>query len=433
LRQEKWYYAYGLANVAAGGSSILLPLYAIHLGADAGEVGLLAAAASLVSVPASIGWGYLSDRWKARKYFVVLGFLGMTVSFFLMAFVDSLYWLVLINGFFSLWWIASASLATVMIVETENRSNWEKRIAFFNYIVGFGWLAGLIGGFGWTGFFNLHLSQDLSFQYLFLLFSFVSLVAFITSLFWIPEKVKFKKRTLKNALLIRGSLVTERFRFLPSRIYFTLSPNKIITTLKRTSKRLNYFLVAVLCTFMGFSIFFVPLPVWLKESVGFSVNEIFLLFIANSFASAAFNNKAGELINTLGVKRSVATSLFARIFLFPIVLVPLLLRNPVLITGGIAVILFLVGITWTTINIGNSLILASITSSGLKGQIFGIYNGIIGVSGILGALLGGYIAKLLGYLSAFLCASLLVLIGTGFFHLYSKLEAENKPENSTFG
>ncbi|MEF8850196.1 MAG: hypothetical protein V5A77_06300 [Candidatus Bipolaricaulota bacterium] len=37
--EQRWFYAYGLANVAAGGSSILLPLYALYLGADIGGIG----------------------------------------------------------------------------------------------------------------------------------------------------------------------------------------------------------------------------------------------------------------------------------------------------------------------------------------------------------------------------------------------------------
>lgn len=413
--EQGWFYAYGLANVAAGGSSILLPLYALHLGADAGEVGLLAAAGSIVSIPASILWGLLSDKWGIRKLFIALGFLGTSVSFVLMAFAKSLSWLILVNGLFSLWWIASASLATVIIIEKEEKAHWESKIALFNFVVNFGWLVGLAIGFGWSGFSTSFFTTELSFLSLFLLFGLVSMGAFLASLFLIPGKGKLKISSLKAPILVRGALTTERFRYLPSRIYFIISPGKLISTIKKVSPELSYFLISVVLSFTGFTMFFVPLPVWLKESLGLSDNIIFLLFIINALANTVFNNRAGSTIKNLGNVKAVALSLIARIILFPAVLLPVIFNTTPLTVGGIGVVLFLIGLTWTVINIGNSVFLANLASNRLKGQIFGIYNGAIGLSGVLGALTGGYIAKFSGYVGSLICASVLIVAGTAFF------------------
>jgi len=80
--------------------------------------------------------------------------------------------------------------------------------------------------------------------------------------------------------------------------------------------------------------------------------------------------------------------------LFPVAILPLVFGKEALVFGGIAFILFAVGISWTLINIANSLILTNISSEQVKGQVFG-------VSGVLGALIGGYLAKFLDYLGAF--------------------------------
>jgi len=423
--EQRWFYAYGLVNVAAGGSSILLPLYALYLGADAGGVGLLAAAGSVVSIPASILWGLLSDRWKARKLFTALGFFGISASFVLMALAKSLFWLILANGFFSLWWIASASLATVMIIEKEERANWEGKIALFNFIVSFGWLIGLVIGFGWSGFSTSFVTKELSFLSLFLLFGLVSMGAFLASLFLVPGKGKLKIGFLKAPILVRGALTTERFRYLPSRIYFTLSPGKLFSTLKKVSPELNYFLISVVLSYTGFAIFFVPLPVWLKESVKLSDNIIFLLFIVNAFANTAFNNRAGNTIKNLGVTKAVSTSLIIRVLILPTILLPLTFTSRPLTVGGIGVVLFLVGITWTVINIGNSVFLANLASNRLKGQAFGLYNGTIGLSGVFGALMGGYIAKFSGYIGSLICASVLIAGGTAFFFKSARLNEKS--------
>ncbi|MCF7890749.1 MFS transporter [Candidatus Bipolaricaulota bacterium] len=427
--EQSWFYAYGLANIAAGGSSILLPLYALHLGADAGGVGLLAAAASVVSIPASILWGNLSDRWKVRKLFIALGFLGISASFVLMALTKSLFWLILVNGFFSLWWIASASLATVMIIEREEKVHWESKIALFNFVVSLGWLMGLVIGFGWSGFSTSLFTKELSFLSLFLLFGFVSSGAFIVSVLLIPEKSKFNIKSIRAPILVRGALTTERFRYLPSRIYFILSPGKLVSTLKKVSPELNYFLVSVVLSFTGFAIFFVPLPVWLKESLELSDDVIFFLFIINALANTIFNNRAGSIIKNLGNTKAVVLSLISRIILFPAIFIPLVFKATTLTIVGIGVVLFLIGISWTVINIGNSVFLANLTSTKLKGQVFGIYNGAIGLSGVFGALMGGFIAKFSGYLGSLICASLLITGGIVFFSKSAR--PKDKPDQIT--
>ena len=98
LEFDRWYSAYALANLSAGGVSILIPLYVLHLGGGVGEIGLLTAVGNLIAVPASIAWGSLSDRWNSRKVFVVIGLFGIAFSFLSMGFIKSLPLLLLLNA-----------------------------------------------------------------------------------------------------------------------------------------------------------------------------------------------------------------------------------------------------------------------------------------------------------------------------------------------
>jgi MFS family permease len=60
--RDRWLAAWGLGYVAVGAASLLIPLYAISLGAGPFLVGVLAATAAFAAVPGALLWGYLADR-----------------------------------------------------------------------------------------------------------------------------------------------------------------------------------------------------------------------------------------------------------------------------------------------------------------------------------------------------------------------------------
>src|SRR2546426_10099036 len=71
-----WFYSYLPQGVAGGATSALIPLFAYALGGNLSDIGIIAAATSLASVPAFMLWGSLSDRLGRRKGFLLFGFLG---------------------------------------------------------------------------------------------------------------------------------------------------------------------------------------------------------------------------------------------------------------------------------------------------------------------------------------------------------------------
>src|SRR3990170_644831 len=79
-RNQRWFYAYLPNGMAGGATSPLIPLFTRVLGGSVADVGAVAAASSIASVPAFMGWGNLSDRLHRRKVFLLIGFLGLAVS-----------------------------------------------------------------------------------------------------------------------------------------------------------------------------------------------------------------------------------------------------------------------------------------------------------------------------------------------------------------
>src|SRR3972149_6387899 len=79
-KDAHWFYAYLPNGMAGGATSPLIPLFTRILGGSVADVGAVAAASSLASVPAFIGWGLPSARLRRRKVFVLIGFLGLAIS-----------------------------------------------------------------------------------------------------------------------------------------------------------------------------------------------------------------------------------------------------------------------------------------------------------------------------------------------------------------
>src|SRR5437879_11864550 len=57
-----WYYSYLPMGISGGATSTLIPLFAYALGGNLFNVGIIAAVASVASVPAFIMWGCAGGR-----------------------------------------------------------------------------------------------------------------------------------------------------------------------------------------------------------------------------------------------------------------------------------------------------------------------------------------------------------------------------------
>src|SRR5881628_2182572 len=134
---QKWFYAYLPNGLAGGATSPLIPLFTRVLGGSVADVGAVAAASSIASVPAFIGWGNWSDRLHRRSALLLMGLSRDVPDFYLAN---------LLAGVLG---AASAPVGTVLILETTKREGWAARIAVFSRIGGIGWITGLLLGVVW--------------------------------------------------------------------------------------------------------------------------------------------------------------------------------------------------------------------------------------------------------------------------------------------
>jgi MFS family permease len=407
----RWFYAFTLAFVAAGSASLLLPLFAATvLNGTVGQIGLMASIASLAGVPFSILWGRLSDRLGRRKPFVILAFAGAGLALLLMSFTQSMKQLILLNALMNSAWVASAAVSTLLAIEGIDRNRWESRIGRFNRYTGAGWVGGLVIGAVWSRIAAG--LPDSGLRELFYLLAGLDLIAALLALRWIRERgVRFKRRGFPGAVVAAGNMLVERFRYAPFHIYYLARPRRLMEIFhgeNRFGRQLTLYFRSVVPIFMGFSAFFVPLPIFFHQALGMESSLIYAVWIVHPLVSTLFHSRAGGLAERLGNRRLQRLALSIRIVLFPLAgLLPLV--SPGLRIPLILVLFLFTGATWAMTNVTAQGIVIKLAPENAQGQALGVYNALIGVGWILGSLLGGYVAGGLGYLAAFSLAAAFLL------------------------
>src|SRR2546428_6041491 len=189
---QKWFYAYLPNGMAGGATSPLIPLFTRILGGSVADVGAVAAASSIASVPAFIGWGNLSDRLHRRKAFVLVGFLGTAVSLLVMGMSRNVPDFYLANLLAGVLGAASAPVGTVPILETTQREGWASRIAVFSRIGGIGWITGLVLGVAWLEVAPLGESGEM--RSLFVIGAALALLSGVLAWRWIGDPAETMER-----------------------------------------------------------------------------------------------------------------------------------------------------------------------------------------------------------------------------------------------
>lgn len=438
-RGERWFFSFTSAFIAAGGASLLLPLFAATaLGGTVGQIGLMASVASLAGVPFSIIWGRLSDRSGRRKPFILLAFAGAGSALLLMSLTRSMGQLILLNALMNSFWVASAAVSTILAIEGVARDRWESRIGRFNRYTGAGWVSGLALGAVWSRFAAQ--LPDGGLRALFYPLAALDLLAALMVLRLVRERGgRLERRGFPGVAMAMGNMLIERFRYAPFHLYYLARPRRLLQLLRggnRFGRKLTRYYGAVILIFMGLATFFVPLPIFYREALRMDNSVIYALWMVHSGTSTLFHSRAGRLAERFGNWRIQRLALSVRMAIFPMVALVSFVP-PALQVPAIVLIFLFTGTTWAMTNVTSISITAKLAPEEAQGQALGVYNALIGVGWILGSLLGGYMAGELGYLATFSLASAFILLALISLHRLRILEgtelapAEENPRDTT--
>jgi len=423
-KDQRWFYAYLPNGMAGGATSPLIPLFTRVLGGSVADVGAVAAASSIASVPSFIGWGNLSDRLHRRKVFVLIGFAGLALTLFLMGVsrsVPDFYFANLLAGVLA---AASAPVGTVLILESTKREGWASRIAMFSRIGGIGWVVGLVLGVAWLQVSPLEEAGAM--RALFIIGAALALLSAFLAWRWIGEPAAKVER--KRVDFVDLHWRVERLRYLPMRLLHFLDLRNHAGKERRHTPALRRYLLTVFLLFSGFTAFYAIFPIFLREVVQLSNPQIFLVYVASQVASAVSYSRVGPWVRDRGSRRLQGYASAARAVLFPAFLVlPLLPLSPLALFVAILVLHALVGLCWAVINVTGSILASQLATEESRGRVLGAYNALQGFGAIAGPLAGGFMAHFGGYAAGFAVASVFVVVGVAALWFVREDEGSSAP------
>ncbi|MGY5857955.1 MAG: MFS transporter [Candidatus Thorarchaeota archaeon] len=163
------YIAYALQSTAMAISWQFVTYFVKHdLNATSFlELSLASAIPAFIVMVMSPVWGSLSDRWKKRKLFMVIGFLGYAFTFIFYAIVGNIFQYLIVAAIGSMF--AAAALPMGQAHLTTNADNKGERLGYFVAAQSAGWFFGAL--------FSGMLYDIVGMQLLFIVAAFLSLGA----------------------------------------------------------------------------------------------------------------------------------------------------------------------------------------------------------------------------------------------------------------
>ncbi len=416
---SRWFYSYLPQGMAGGATSPLIPLFAYALGASLGDVGIIAAATSIASVPAFMLWGSLSDRLKTRKAFLILGFLGTAVSFLAMALCFDLPEFYLANLLIGFLGAASAPVGAVLVMETSERPQWPGRLALISQLTGVGYIVGLTVGAVWLAVGPLLLGTASAMRGLFVIGASLGLLSGLLAGMWLREPREYLER--RSIHLVDNLFRIERVKFLPMRMLHYLDFRNHHAS--KLSRPLRTYLVCVFLLFSGFTAFYGFFPILLQQVYGLSESAVFAVYIASQVGSVTAYLRVGRWVQERGSRRTQLYASLGRVVLFPSFLLFLLVPlSPLVILAGILLLHAGVGLCWALINVSGSTLVSDLAPEDARAEAMGAYNAVQGFGSILGPLLGGFAAEFYGYPPGIAVSVLFIVAGVAILAATRSLE-----------
>lgn len=383
MRIDGWYPSNALLGAAAAGLiPILLPLF-VAGSAGSAEVGLVMGAFSLGGLSAPI-WGGLADRHRLHKVLLAVGLLALAAGAALLPLTSSLpAWLGL--AFLqSIGFAAASTVANLFVVEAHPRPEWDARIGWLQTFYGAGQVAGLLlaGALGrvrsGTGLWAA---------------GGLCALAVIPVLLATPKLPAAPLR--RRPALLHPAVHAEWPSASPQRMYHHLDLRALRWLRSGATARLILFLLAWLVSFAGSAAFFSLYPILMQQAYGVLPGLSSAGFAVSAAAGLALYAPAGRWSARGGpsvvLRAGLAVRLAAFLALWAIT------RAPVRFRGAPAAICFLlVVLAWSALSVAGTAQAAQLSSTA-EGEGLGVFSAVTALAGVLGAVAGGWAAKVWGY------------------------------------
>jgi MFS family permease len=393
-----WRLGFFFHEMAFGLLSIFIPLYVVRtLGGSLVELGIMASMALLLGIPASFFWGYICDKTRHYKAYILLSFVSASVIIYAFTFTGkSIVFFIVLYVVMQMLHVAHEAPKNVLITEHYSRQDWEKSFASYQRLTEVGWLLGLLLGLVATTF-------SLSAPYTLFLCSGLNLAAFVLSIFLVSDPLLIFERRLVS--IERKIDYTDRGVRAASQILDGYS-----STGKLKQESFLAFGIALVFFSLALNTFLTPLPIFFAEELAFPPNLIFVIYMLNSGGAIAGYLFVGGKSEFTDAKTQVRRIVLLRSAL--IFLLVALVQIGFATTLFTALILLLLNFAYAVYYILTISLSMALIPTGKAG----VFDVLVGLGAASGCFLGPFLAQTIGFLPQFLIA------GAIFFLAYAILK-----------
>ena len=393
-----WRFGFIFHEMAFGLLTVFIPLYVAVfqdtslLGGPLLALGVMTSIAIFCSIPASYLWGYLCDRTRHYKVFILLSFSSIAIILFLMAlpFTQNLIVFVILYIVMQIFHVAHESPKNVLVTEHYSRCDWESSFGFYEGITEIGFIIGLIAGMFLFSF-------GLMSSYFFYLCSALSVISFILAAALIADPLAVFERRLVG--------IEKKLDFTYRGIE---GSSKLMDGLRWNGpiKQDGFFgfAITIVLFSLATSLFFTPLPLYLKELFNGQDQFVYMAYMLNSIGAIVGYFLIRRSARSMDIKKQMPRFILLRCFLvFILVAVISFAIFPTVLTGVLLLCLGFVYAMYFILMISLSMELIPEGKSGL-------FDGMVSLGLAVGAFLGPFLAHYLHYLPTFIITAVIFLL-----------------------
>jgi MFS family permease len=396
-----WRLGFFFHEMSFGLLSIFIPLYVVRtLGGSLVELGIMTSLALLLGIPASFFWGYICDKTRRYKAYILLSFISAATIIFSFTFIGkSIVLFILLYVVMQMLHVAHEAPKNVLISEHYSRQDWEKSFASYKKLTEIGWLLGLFLGL-------VASTVNFSAHYTLFLCSGLNLVAFVLSIFLVSDPLLIFERRLVS--IERKIDYTDRGVRAASQI---LDGYPLTDKLKQES----FLALAIAMVFLSLALntFLTPLPIFFAQKLALPTTSIYVIYMLNSGgAVAGYVFMGGRSVFTDAKKQVRRIVLFQSALIF---LLAVIVQISFATTLFAALTLVLLNFAYAAYYILTISLSMALIPSG-KAGVFDVLGGLGAASGCF---LGPFLAQTLGFIPQFLIAGAIFFLAFAILRIFA--------------
>jgi len=371
-----WQLGFLIHEVAFGLLSVFLPLYIISIGGSLLSIGVMASIALLLSIPASFFWGYICDKTKHYRRYVLISFLSCSIILYLLTLTSTIHTIMVLYVAMAVLHVAHEPSKNILIAELYSREEWGKSYAFYEGLTEIGWLIGLLHGvflpiIGFSAGAVLTLCSLLNF------------LAFLLSLILVKDPILVFER-----IFVRIERIAS---FTYRGVAIASGATSGFTGGNLMGGSVYSFCGGLILFSLATSTLFTPLPIFFSRDLGLPTSMVFTVYALNSSGAIIgyflVGIKAGQQEEGGALARAV---LFRSILVFALGVLTVI---NICTVASASLILALMGFAYALYHVYVLSMSMEIIPQGKAGLL----NVFIGLGEAVGAYLGPFIVQIYGF------------------------------------